>query len=87
MFNIYDQEGNIVESLPVKINFNYLRNVASEFDKGANIESIKLSLKILGLNEQEINILMSKINKKDIYCSFMSVVYDSDIKKFLEVTP
>ncbi|MEW8957837.1 MAG: hypothetical protein AB2448_01805 [Moorella sp. (in: firmicutes)] len=89
MFKIYDEDGNVVDALPTRIHFDYIRNLAGRFASGADPDCIRICLEVLGLDAEEADKLLETAlaayqEEGDAYQAFLQAAHEA---AFVEITP
>lgn len=89
MFKIYDEDGNILDQLPVRVPFEYVRKLAGRFASGADPDCLRVCLEILGLDADEADKLLEAAlaayqEEGDAYQTFLQAAHAA---AFVEVIP
>lgn len=89
MLKIYDEDGNVVETLPTRIHFEYVRELAARFAAGADPDCLKICLEILGLDAEEADKLLEAAltayqEEGDAYQALLQAAHEA---AFVEVIP
>jgi hypothetical protein len=89
MLKIYDEDGNVVETLPTRIHFEYVRELAARFAAGADLDCLKICLEILGLDAEEADKLLEAAltayqEEGDAYQALLQAAHEA---AFVEVIP
>lgn len=88
MFRIYDEDGNILDQLPTRIPFEYVRNLAARFASGADPDCLRVCLEILGLDAEEAENLLNAAlvayqEEGDAYQAFLQAAHEAT---FVEIS-
>ncbi|MDN5348539.1 MAG: hypothetical protein PWP65_2104 [Clostridia bacterium] len=89
MLKIYDEDGNVVDALPTRIHFEYVRELAARFASGADPDCLRICLEVLGLDGDEADKLLEAAlatyqEEGDAYQAFIQAAHEA---AFVEVTP
>jgi hypothetical protein len=89
MFRIYDEDGNILDQIPTRIHFEYVRELAARFAAGADPDCLKICLEILGFDADEADKLLEAAlaayqEEGDAYQAFIQAAHEA---AFVEVIP
>lgn len=89
MFRIYDEDGNILDQLPTRIPFEYLRRLADRYASGADPDCLRICLEVFGLDPEEAEKLLDAAlavyqEEGESYTAFIKAAEEAP---YIEVTP